>query len=239
MPPARNEQEEFSPRFLTIGQTIAHYQLADTPLTGESILAVLEPLMGTSFLGIAARELALDIQERLHPKGKRIHAEDLFLSFFGRGNVDEIKTVTSYPLQNAAIIALHSQSPIAVGLDRILTFDRLREDELMLYEARWDDIYFDQEQTQPAFQHAALQWKFYKGGSLLHAIALTRMKIEHRVVGLRLFSHLSEGVHDHRFFVEGRRKPLPYLHPQQQSFVRSKRLLYISPQFSFDAARRK
>jgi hypothetical protein len=239
MPPARNEQEGFSPRFLTIGQTIAHYQLADEPLTGESILAVLEPLMGTSFLGIATSELTLDIKERLHPKGKRIHAEDLFLSFFGSDNLRDINIVTSYALQNAAIIALHSQSPIAVGLDRILTYDRLREYELMLYEARCDNIYFDQEQTQLAFQHAALQWRFYKHGSFLHAIPLTRIKIEPGVVGLRLFSHSSAGVHDHRFFVEGRRKPLPYLQPEQQAFVRSHRMLYISPQFSFDAARRK
>jgi hypothetical protein len=189
MPPARNEQEWFPQRFLTIGQTIAHYQLADEPLTRESILAVLEPLMGTSFLGMATHELALDIQERLHPEGKRIHAEDLFLSFFGSDNLHAINIVTSYTLQNAAIIALHSQSPIAVGLDKILTNDRLREDELMFYEARWDDMYFDQEQTQLAFQHAALQWRFCKHGSFLHAILLTRIKIENSVVGLRIFSH--------------------------------------------------
>ncbi len=189
MPPDRNEKERFFPRYLTIGQTIAHNQLADEPLTGESIRAVLEPLIGTSFLGIAISELALDIQERLHPKGKRIHAEDLFLSFFGSDNVHAINTVTSYALQNAAIIALHSQLPIAVGLDTILTYDRLREDELMLYEARWDDMYFDQEQTQLAFQHVALQWRFYKHGSFLHVIPLTRIKIGNSVVGLRIFLH--------------------------------------------------
>jgi hypothetical protein len=76
MPPGRNEHE-FAPRYLTIGQPVAHYQLADKPLAGEVILTVLEPLIGTSFLEIAAKELMKNIRN-----GIRIHAEDLYLSFF-------------------------------------------------------------------------------------------------------------------------------------------------------------
>ena len=224
----------YSPRYLTIGQTVAHYQLADNPLSGETILAVLEPLVGTSFLGIATSDLIYRIRE-----GKRIHAEDIYLSFFGR-NVAAINPVTDYPTQSAAIIALHSQSPIAIGIDRILTHDKLREDELMLHEARWDDIYFeyDSEHEQKAFTHAALQWRFYKGGKFLHALPLTRIRIDTQLK-TKAYSHIPDGIHDHRFFVEYRRKPLPYLQPEQQSFVRSYRMLYISPQFSFDASRRK
>jgi hypothetical protein len=234
MPPNRNEQEEFAPRYLTIGQTVAHYQLADEPLAGEVILTVLEPLIGTSFLGIAAQELMTGILD-----GRRIHAEDPYLSFFGR-QLQKINPVTDYPTEGNAISALQSQSSSPIAIDRVLTYDGLREDELMLHQARWDDVYFDydKEHEQKAFTHTALQWNFYKGGKFLHSIPLTRIRIDNSLT-TKAYSHISEGIHEHPFFVDPRRKPLPYLHPEQQEMVRVYRMLYISPQFSFDKARGK
>ncbi len=231
MPPGRNEQERFAPRYLTIGQTVAHYQLADEQLAGEVILTVLEPLIGTSFLGIAAKELMTNIRN-----GIRIHAEDLYLSFFG-SQIHKINPITEYPTVGNAIIALQSQSSSPIAIDRVLTFDDLREDELMLHQARWDDIYFeyDTEHEQKAFTHSALQWNFYKGGKFLHAIPLTRIRID-KGLTTKAYSHLPEGIHEHPFFVNPLRKPLPYLHPDQQEMVRVYRMLYISPQFSFDKA---
>ena len=234
MPPGRNEQERFAPRYLTIGQTVAHYQLADNPLDGEVILAVLEPLIGTSFLGIAANDVMTRIRE-----GRRIHARDLYLSFFG-SQVQKINPIIDNPIQGDAIIALQSQTSSPIAIDRVLTYDDLREDELMLHHARWDAMYFeyDTEHEQKAFTHAALQWSFYKGGKFLHAIPLTRISIESGLT-TKAYSHLSEGMHEPPFFVDPSRKPLPYLHPQQQEMMRVYRMLYISPQFSFDRARRK
>lgn len=234
MPPGRNEQERFAPRYLTIGQTVARYQLADTPLAGKVILTVLEPLIGTSFLGIATQEIITGIRE-----GRRIHAEDLYLSFFGR-TIHTINPVTDYPTEGSAIIALQSQSSYPIAIDTVLTHDSLRDDELMLHQARWDDIYFDydKEHEQKAFTHVALQWNFYKGGKFLHAIPLTRIRIDTSLT-TRAFSHFPDGYQESPFFVDPRRKPLPYLHPEQQEYVRCYRMLYISPQFSFDKARRK
>jgi hypothetical protein len=234
MSPGRNEQERFAPRYLTIGQTVAHYQLADEQLAGEVILTVLEPLIGTSFLGIAAQELMTGIRD-----GRRIHAEDLYLSFFGR-HLHKINPVTDYPTEGNAIIALQLQSSSPIAIDRVLTYDDLREDELMLHQARWDDIYFehDKEHEQKAFSHTALQWNFYKRGKFLHAIPLTRIRID-KGLTTKAYSHLSEGIHEHTFFVDPKRTPLPYLHSDQQEMVRVYRMLYISPQFSFNKARGK
>src|SRR5947209_4712252 len=120
MPPRNNEQEQYSPRYLIIGQTIAHYQLADDPLTGETILAVLEPLTGSSFLGIATSELIASIQE-----GKRLHAEDLYLSFFGR-QLHMINPIIDSPIQGDAIMVLQSQTSQFVAIDRVLTHEKLR-----------------------------------------------------------------------------------------------------------------
>ena len=204
MPPGSNEKERFLPRFLTIGQTVAHYQLADNPLRGETILAVLEPLIGTSFLRIATSDLISRIRE-----GKHIHAEDLYLSFFGR-QLEMIHPLTDNPIQGDAIMALQSQTSQFVAIDRVLTHDKLREDELMLHEARWDDIYFeyDKEHEEKAFTHAALQWRFFKGGNYLHALSLTRISIQSGLQ-TKIYSHFSEGIHEHSFFVDQRTKATP------------------------------
>jgi hypothetical protein len=234
MPSGRNEQERFSPHFLTIGQTIARYQLVDEPLSGDTILSVLEPLTGSSFLGIATNEVITSILDR-----RRIHAEDLYLSFFGR-QLQKINPVTEYPTVGNAIIALQSQTSSHIAIDRVPTYDDLREDELMLHQARWDDIYFDydKEHEQKAFTHTALQWSFYKAGSYVHSIPLTRIRID-KGLTTKAYSHMPEGIHEHPFFVNPLRKPLPYLHPEQQEMMRVYRMLYISPQFSFDKARGK
>jgi hypothetical protein len=160
------------------------------------------------------------------------------ISPFGR-QLQMINPIIDSPVQGDAIMALQSQTSQFVAIDRVLTHEKLRADELMLHEARWDDMYFeyDTEHEQKAFTHAALQWRFYKGGKYVHALSLTRLSIQ-RGLQNKIYSHFSEGIHEHSFFVDQRRKPLPYLQPEQQDFLRCYRMLYISPQFSFDAARK-
>jgi hypothetical protein len=89
---------------------------------------------------------------------KPIHAEDLYLSFFGR-QLEMINPLTDNPMQGDAFMALQSQTSQFVAIDGELTYEKLRANELMLHEARWDDIYFehDREHEQKAFTHAALQ----------------------------------------------------------------------------------
>jgi len=57
-----------------------------------------------------------------------------------------------------------------------------------------------------------------------------------------LHALMPDGFYDSRYFVDERRRPFTGLSRQQQDFRKGRRMLFISPYFSFfsfDAARRK
>ena len=124
-----------------------------------------------------------------------MHAEDLYLSLFGR-QLQMINPLTDSPIRGDAIMALQSQTSQFVAIDRVLTHEKLRADVLMLHEARWDDIYFeyDTEQEKKAFTHAALQWRCYKGGKYVHALSLIQLSIQ-SCLQAKIYSHFSAGTH--------------------------------------------
>lgn len=236
---AYEEREEFPPDYLTVEQIIALYRKEDRPLSRETILASLEPLAGTSFLAIAIAELRRDILERRPAHQEGIRANDLYSAFFGSSIHEPPGEQLNLKRQIAAIIALHSLSAFAVGLNAIYEFSWLKAGEMMLHESRWDDIYADKERTQKVFTQNVSQWRFYKDGHYLHALANSRISYFDSQGQFHFYSFLPEGVYYNRFFVDGRRRAIASLHPEQQEFHHGYRMLYISSNFSFEQARRK
>lgn len=222
-----------------VSRIMQYYVRQDKPLDGLYIFHVLEPLVGTSFMNRAIQEMRFYIEERRLFTDKGIYPNDLLTAFFGGHCPDQMKEVQNAMLQEEATIAIHSLSPSAIGLDIVLTLDWLETDEMLLYQIRWDDVYLDTERTQKAFTHTSVQWQFYKAGHYLHTIANSRITYQDEQGKFHLHALLPDGFYDSSFFIDGRRRPFTGLSHRQQGFRRGRRMLYISPRFSFDAARRK
>lgn len=234
-----DEWIEHSQPTLQASDIMQFYIREEKPIEGYALYHLLEPLAGTSFMQRAINMLRQHKAERQGHTDTRVYPNDLFLVFFGTSFPDQAEICTDSTRQDEATMALHSLSTYAIGLDKILTLPWLEKDEMMLLQSRWDHVYHDREQTQEAFSHNAAQWQFYKAGRYVHTIAEAKLYYLDEAGAFQMHTVLPDGFHDSRFFTDPRQRALVALPHEQQVFDRSYRGLYISPHFSFDAARRK
>lgn len=223
----------------TVYDIVQAYIRAEKPLDGLLLFHLLEPLAGTSFLTTATQGLRLHIAEKRFESEKRLYPNDLFRVFYGPDYHEQVERVQDGTRLDEATIALHSLSTHAIGLDQIKTLPWLEEDEMMLRQARSDFIYHDRTRTQSAFTHIASQWQFYKRGS--HLLTIPESRISYQDEAGTYYKHaiMPDGFQDSRFFLDGRQRAYIALPLEQQEFKKGHRMLFISPRFSFDAARRK
>lgn len=222
------QREGFQPRYLTIPEIWEMYREQDKPLNADTILSLLEPLAGTSFL-----QHATDILDSLTER-QPVHALDLALIFYGAFD-DTAKSRDDHQ-QEAAITCLYHLSGFSVPLDAVYTMKYMEPDELLAREFRSDFLYHDLEKQHLAGAHRAIQFRCYKAGTHRQTFSVSMVEYQDDNREMHMFTQLSEGNHPHRFFGDDNSVPLPFLDPRQSSFLRTSPLLFISPHFSFEQA---
>jgi hypothetical protein len=222
------ERYRFQPHYVTISDVWEMYERKDTPLNADTILAILAPLAGTSFLKHAT-EILGSLTER-----QPIHALDLALMFYG-AFADTLKS-TDDKQQEDAIICLYHLAGFSVPLDAVHTMKYMEPDELLAREYRSDFLYDNLDKQHLAGTHRAIQFRFYKAGVYRHMLSVSMIEYQEEDRRLRIFTQLSEGMKPHRFFSDVEQPPLPFVDPRQTSFLRTSPLLFIGQQFSFEKA---
>ncbi len=224
---SQEEQSLYHPEYLTIAEIREMYQHKDKPLNDATIRATLKPLAGTSFYKATA-ELAAILAS------KEARVSDLLMSIYG--DKADWPSLEDTHLREQAETALNLLSGFSVPLENVFAMQWMEEDELMQYEYRSDILYHDPEHIQVAGKHSAAQLWFYKRGRYLQTISVSSLEYEEKQERY-VYPILSEGLLPHRYFSNVNKPPLPFLDPRQSSFVKAFSVLWISPHFSFDAAR--
>jgi hypothetical protein len=218
------ERSSFHPCYLTIAEVRKMYQQKDTPLNADTILATLEPLAGTSFFKRLMQALAETIPV------KQPDALDLYGALYYR----VLDTWKDPKRIDEATRCMFQLSGLSVPFENVYPMDWIEEDELMFREYRRDWLYHDYEHRHYAGSHRTSQFRFYQRGSLRGVLSFSL----HDYEDLHFSHHatLAEGVLDHAFFSDRKRRPLLSLDPRQSLFITSLPLVYVSPQFSLEKA---
>src|SRR5260370_42007421 len=229
-------------RFMTPQEVIDYYETHDAVLEGYTIMALLEPLAGTSFMSTAIRELISDIETHKGFSTRRLlGADNVSGWFYGNEYPYIVGEVSDVSLRDEAVIAFRSVS--LWGKEpffkvSVKTLPWLKPEEMMVHEGRWDDVFEDSEHTRKALGHTASQWRFYKDGFFVHVIPVSRISYD-KDRDLRFPAILPEGFLSHTQMNDATRPLLPFVEPEKQVFRSARTILYISRQFDFDKARRK
>ncbi|SRR6266571_1159513 len=221
------ERSVFKPHYLTIPEVWELYRERDKPLSADTIVALLEPLAGTSFFNRLKQAITDTIPF------KQPGALDLYSALYHRV-IDAYNDPKRIAEATACLLQL---SGCSVPYEHVYAMDYLDTDELLFREYRRDWLYHDYGHTQYAGSHRASQFWMYKRGSLRGVLSFSLVDYE-EPLSHQNFHHasLAEGVVDHAFFADKERRPIPSLDPRQSLFRTGLPLVYISPQFAIEQA---
>lgn len=222
------EERDFPRRYLTIGEIWEMYRRQDKPLPAEAIPVILSPFSSTSYMKRANAMLRDVLPSRLPT------ALDLYGAFHGL----ELSWYDE-PLQEQAQQVVTSLTGWPVQTNDVYGMRWMEPDEVIVREFRRDYLYYDSEQLIFAGSHRAAQYWVYKAGTLQGILPFSMIDYERErqgVIDITHYSHLAEGILDHAFFTDRERQALLFLDPRHQRYRKATTLIYISPNFSYEAA---